>query len=215
VTKAFSRRNLLAIWLVLLTAATIVASQNWYTVHYVFGTQLKTLQSSGLAAWPLVSGALSLWGLGFLSTLVLRGWLRSVVISLVALLTIPVSIALLSAFREALPPTLGTQVEKATGIAGGEPGSSSEAIRSITASPLAEVFLVLGFLLSVVILTVAIVSFSWSKTKSKDKYQRASKPKAQDSATVADDSKTKAEVVEVVEVDPTEVDSIALWDSQR
>ena len=210
--KVFSRRNLLAIWLVLLASATLVASQNWYTVHYLFGTQLKTLQSTGLAAWPLVSGTLSLWGIGFIAALVLRGWLRSMVTSLVAVITVPVSVTLLSAFREALPPTLGTQVEKATGISGGEAGSASEAIRSITASPLPEAFLALGFALFVVLLAVAIASPSWARNKSADKYQRASKLSGQ--VDVADIDVTKSNVNDA-KTEPEALDPILLWDSQR
>jgi len=212
VNKLFSKRYLLAFWLVLLAAETLVASQNWYAVHYVFGTQLKTLQSSGLAAWPLVSGALSLWGIGFLATLVLRGWLRSTVISLVAAITVPVSVTLLSAFREALPPTLGTQIEKATGIAGGEPGSASEAIRSIAASPLPEAFLALGLVLFVVLIAVAIASFSWAKTKSSDKYQRAARSSG--SVDVADIDVTKSSFSDA-QTAPEALDPISLWDSQR
>ena len=210
--KAFSRRNLLAIWLLLLAAATFVASQNWYTVHYVFGTQLKTLQSTGLASWPLVSGALSLWGIGFLAALVLRGWLRSVVITLVAVITVPVLLSSSSAFREALPPTLGTQVEKATGIAGGEPDSASEAIRSITASPLAELFLVLGFAILFILTSVVIASFTWAKTKSTDKYQRVSKVSGKVSHVDIDVTRTSNANGEQA---PEDLDPISIWDSQR
>lgn len=210
--KVFSRRNLLVIWMVLLAAATLVANQNWYKVHYVFGAQPKTLESTGVAAWPLVSGALSLWGIGLLATLLLRGWLRTAIVAMVSLVTVPALLSLSGAFRQALPPTLAGQVERATGIAGGVAGSANEAILSVTSSPLAEVFLLVGIANFVVLISVAIASIGWARTRSPDKYQRASQQNKQDSEDGIAESKTESELVTEV---PGNSDSIALWDSQR
>lgn len=201
--KFGSLRNAWLLMAVFTALAFLIATQNWYTVRYSFGQSSAVFTAAGLSSWPLVQSACWIWLIVLVVLLVTRGWPRIALSWLNVVFSAAVAGASISVLRGGIPEYVNGQIEKLSGISGSaSSGGASDAVLSLTQSPLASMFVALAFVYAVLSVLVALVAPKWV-TKS-DKYVRAN---GKQSVTDADNSRAA--------VSANATDTIGLWDSQR
>jgi len=197
-----SRRFIFSLWALLALAALIVANQTWYWVSYLFGETTKSLSATGASAWPVVNGASWFWLIGLAAMLFTRNRVRSVFAAILALVTATELVAFFSMIGVGVSPTLNSQVEKASGLAGGTGGGLSSAITVANANQaMPKLFLGLAILLLMLQAVAVWASLSWKTTGKADRYAKPHKP-GKSAQKAASGEQTKD-------------DAISLWDSQR
>ena len=202
------KRNLLAVWLVLLGINFAIISQNWYVVSYQFDGTVKHLSVSGIAAWTLVNAAQILGFISLAAVALSRGAVRLVLTWLTLVTQILLFTQNLATLTVKVPPLVNGMVETASGVSGGSSKSISEAIIEVQQSVgLAFGFVACMALILAVHLVAAINSPRWATIETADRFAKtvAVKPSAGRKAS-SESTETTAD---------TKGSNISLWDSQR
>jgi hypothetical protein len=160
---------------------------------------IAKLQLTGTTAFAQVSGLLWFGALGIAAVLILRGRVRTLSIAIAAIGAGVCQMALSGPIQEGMPSSLSSQLEKSIGLSLASPQELDGVVKSISASPLSEAFLVLGLLLIATLVLATTASFGWKSSSKVDRFQISK-------AKVTLDSDTSETQI---------VDPISLWDEQR
>ena len=213
------KRSVLTLWLLLLGVNFLLISQNWYSVSYRFDGTVKQLSVTGASAWNLINAAETLSLISFAAVFLSRGWLR-IAISWITLILVGALTAVnISQLGVRIPPMVNSQIETASGVAGGGNMSTSAAIDSIqAATPLILASAVCMALLVLVQLLASVSAAAWTKTEAADRYAKQERTKVRAAAKVAAaNSGTDFSGTDSSDTDSSDSKgrNISLWDSQR
>lgn len=201
----------------LVGAQAIVAGLNWTWVMYDFAGQHKELNVSGYNVWPLASAQV-LFGLaGFAVIALTRGLARRIMAFVIATISTAMTAFnigdLTAVLANHVPAKVNGMVEKASGVSGGAPDGSSQAILfHTTAFTLPLAFTLAALLLAMLQLGVAYTVGRWTATEKRDKYQRGA---SKASSLKTDANKSQKSKSQATDEGTQKGDNIALWDSQR
>ena len=197
-----SRRFIFSLWALLALAALILANQTWYWVSYLFGETTKRLSATGASAWPVVNGASWFWLIGLAAMIFTRNRVRTVFAAILTMVTATEIFGFFGMIGVGVSPTLNSQIEKASGLAGGSGGGLSSAITLATSNQvMPKLFLALAIALLALQTLSVWASLNWKSTGRADKYAKPQKP-GKPGQKAASGEQTKD-------------DAISLWDSQR